>query len=123
MLTEFFMERAQIVLSADAERFIGTVPEFPELRVEATTPEACERQLREEMSRVLMLEAQASPAHATPAERPVIAGKSHSSSTQTSASQPYIKITVESARACQACGASGLSTAFQFCGLCGQKLS
>ena len=26
MLTEFFMERAQIVLSADAERFIGTVP-------------------------------------------------------------------------------------------------
>ena len=46
MLTEFFMERAQIVLSADAERFIGTVPEFPELRVEAPTPEACERRLR-----------------------------------------------------------------------------
>jgi hypothetical protein len=123
MLTEFFMERAQIVLSADAERFIGTLPEFPELRVEATTPEACERQLREEMARVLMLEAHATPAHAAPADRPVIAGKSHSSSTQTSATQPSIRITVESGRACQTCGASGLSTAFQFCGLCGQRLS
>jgi len=63
MLTEFFMERAQIVLSADAERFIGTVPEFPELRVEAPTPEACEWRLREEMSRLLMLDALASPPH------------------------------------------------------------
>ncbi|HJQ24805.1 MAG TPA: hypothetical protein VKA60_12885 [Blastocatellia bacterium] len=63
MLTEFFMERAQIVLSADAERFIGTVPEFPELRVEEPTPEACERRLREEMSRLLMLDALASPPH------------------------------------------------------------
>jgi hypothetical protein len=63
MLTEFFMERAQIVLSADAERFIGTVPEFPELRVEAPTPEDCQRRLREEMSRLLMLDALASPPH------------------------------------------------------------
>jgi hypothetical protein len=70
-----------------------------------------------------MLEAQATPTHATPAERPSIASKSHSSSTPSSATQPSIRITVESARACQACGASGLSTAFQFCGLCGQKLS
>jgi hypothetical protein len=97
MLTEFFMERAQIVLSADAERFIGTVPEFPELRVEAPTPEACERRLRDEVARLLMLEA-------------------------TPTLQPIVKMAVDRKRDCRSCGAVGLAAAFEFCGLCGQRL-
>jgi enoyl-CoA hydratase/carnithine racemase len=68
MLTEFFMERAQIELSADARAFIGTVPEFPEIRVEAATPEACERRLRDEMIRLLTLEALESPLFIPPLE-------------------------------------------------------
>lgn len=62
MLTEFFMERAEIVLAADARGFIGTVPEFPEVRVEAPTPDACEQRLREEIVRALAREALESPA-------------------------------------------------------------
>jgi len=68
MLTEFFMERAQIELSADQRIFIGTVPEFPEIRVEAATPEACERRLRDEMVRLLTLEALESPPFIPPVE-------------------------------------------------------
>lgn len=68
MLTEFFMERAQIELSADARAFIGTVPEFPEIRVEAATPEACQRRLRDEMVRLLTLEALESPLFIPPFE-------------------------------------------------------
>lgn len=68
MLTEFFMERAQIELSADAQQFIGTVPEFPEIRVEAATPEACERRLRDELVRLLTLEALDAPAVIPPFE-------------------------------------------------------
>jgi enoyl-CoA hydratase/carnithine racemase len=68
MLTEFFMERAQIELSADARVFIGTVPEFPEIRVEAATPEACERRLRDELVRLLTMEALESPSTIPPVE-------------------------------------------------------
>jgi enoyl-CoA hydratase/carnithine racemase len=68
MLTEFFMERAQIVLSADARAFVGTLPEFPELRVEAATPEDCQRRLRDELVRLLTLEALESPSFIPPVE-------------------------------------------------------
>jgi enoyl-CoA hydratase/carnithine racemase len=68
MLTEFFMERAQIALSADARAFVGTLPEFPELRVEAATPEDCERRLRDELVRLLTLEALESPSFIPPVE-------------------------------------------------------
>jgi len=122
MLTEFFMERAQIVLSADAERFIGTVPEFPELRVEAPTPEACERRLREEMSRLLMLDALAAPRHPASLERSTQAGDLQPSQVSMNVAQPTIRITIEGAHACQSCGASGLPAAFQFCGICGHRL-
>jgi enoyl-CoA hydratase/carnithine racemase len=62
MLTEFFMERAQIERSPNSQEFIGTVPEFPEIRVAAATPEACERRLRDEVVRLLTIEALESPA-------------------------------------------------------------
>jgi enoyl-CoA hydratase/carnithine racemase len=68
MLTEFFMERAQIALSADARAFIGTVAEFPEIRVEAATPEACERRLRDELVRLLTMAALESPSFIPPVE-------------------------------------------------------
>ncbi|MEN3331860.1 MAG: naphthoate synthase [Blastocatellia bacterium] len=73
MLTEFFMERAQITLSADARAFVGTVPEFPELRVEAATPEACERRLRDELVRLLTIAALESPSFISPVETASIA--------------------------------------------------
>jgi len=44
------------------------VPEFPEIRVEAATPEACERRLRDEMVRLLTLEALESPLFIPPLE-------------------------------------------------------
>jgi hypothetical protein len=122
MLTEFFMERAEIVLAADARGFIGTVPEFPEVRVEAPTPDACERRLREEIVRALEREALESPACSPPADRAAKATEPHLSSLTTAHAQPLIKITIDGAPACPSCGTTGLPTAFHFCGLCGHKL-
>lgn len=64
MLTEFFLERARIALSADGISYSGTVPELPEIHIEAATPEQCQSMLAEAIKDLLASEARqtASPA-------------------------------------------------------------
>lgn len=57
MLTEFFLERARIELSADGINYSGTVPELPEIYIEAATPEQCHSKLAEAIKNLLANEA------------------------------------------------------------------
>ncbi|HKP87189.1 MAG TPA: enoyl-CoA hydratase/isomerase family protein [Blastocatellia bacterium] len=57
MLTEFFLGRARIELSADGLSYAGSVPELPEIHVEAATPEQCQSKLAEAITRLLAKEA------------------------------------------------------------------
>jgi enoyl-CoA hydratase/carnithine racemase/predicted RNase H-like HicB family nuclease len=56
MLLEFFLENARIEPAADGTRYCGRVPEFPELDVEAATPEECRARIAEAISALLALE-------------------------------------------------------------------
>ncbi len=58
MLTEFFLERARIELSANGISYSGTVPELPEIHIEAATPEQCQSRLAEAIKNLLANEAQ-----------------------------------------------------------------
>src|SRR6185295_1274062 len=57
MLTEFFLERAHIELSADGVSYSGTVPELPEIHIEAATVEQCQSKLAEAIKNLLANEA------------------------------------------------------------------
>lgn len=57
MLTEFFLERAHIELSADGVSYSGTVPELPEIYIEAATVEQCQSKLAEAIKNLLADEA------------------------------------------------------------------
>lgn len=57
MLTEFFLERAHIELSADGTSYSGTVPELPEIQINAATPEQCQSKLAEAIKNLLASEA------------------------------------------------------------------
>ncbi len=57
MLTEFFLERARIELSADGMNYSGTVPELPEIHIEAATVEQCQSELVEAIKNLLANEA------------------------------------------------------------------
>ncbi|MGA9768665.1 MAG: enoyl-CoA hydratase/isomerase family protein [Blastocatellia bacterium] len=57
MLTEFFLERARVTLSADGLSYSGTVPELPEIHIEAATPEQCHSKLAEAIKDLLASEA------------------------------------------------------------------
>lgn len=57
MLTEFFMGRARIELSADGLTYYGTVPDLPEILVEAATPEQCQTKLVKAITNLLAKEA------------------------------------------------------------------
>jgi enoyl-CoA hydratase/carnithine racemase len=56
MLLEFFLEQARIELSKDGTRFIGSVPDLPEVRVEAETAEQCHLMLAGAIADVLARE-------------------------------------------------------------------
>jgi enoyl-CoA hydratase/carnithine racemase len=58
MLTEFFLERARIELSADGLSYNGTVPELPEIYIKAATSEQCQSKLIEAIKDLLASEAQ-----------------------------------------------------------------
>ena len=53
MLTEFFLERARIELSANGMSYSGSVPELPEIHIEAATPEQCHSKLAEAIKNLL----------------------------------------------------------------------
>jgi enoyl-CoA hydratase/carnithine racemase len=61
MLTEFLLERALVKLSADGLSYTGTVPELPEIHIEAATPEQCHSKLAEAIKDLLANEARYSP--------------------------------------------------------------
>ena len=58
MLTEFFLERARIELSTDGASYSGTVPELPEIHIQAATLEQCQSELAEAIKNLLANEAQ-----------------------------------------------------------------
>ncbi|HKY05638.1 MAG TPA: hypothetical protein VJQ56_12150 [Blastocatellia bacterium] len=56
MLVEFFLERSVIEISNDGLSCKGSVPELPELLVEAANPQECRNRLAEAIADLLLAE-------------------------------------------------------------------
>ena len=56
MLVEFFLEQSLIEISKDGLSYTGSVPDLPELLVEASNPEQCRNRLAEAIAELLLLE-------------------------------------------------------------------
>ncbi|HXF39604.1 MAG TPA: enoyl-CoA hydratase/isomerase family protein, partial [Blastocatellia bacterium] len=61
MLIEFFLERARIEPSEDRLSYRGYVPDLPEIRVSAATPEHCRAKLAGAISALLAIESRRAP--------------------------------------------------------------
>ena len=61
MLIEFFLERALIEPSEDRLSYRGYVPDLPEIRVSAATPEHCRAKLAGAISALLAIESRRAP--------------------------------------------------------------
>jgi len=61
MLIEFFLERALIEQSEDRLSYRGCVPDLPEIRVSAATPEHCRAKLAGAISALLAIESRRGP--------------------------------------------------------------
>ena len=53
MLLDFFIEHALVELDDLGLTYIGTVPDLPDIRVEAPTPDECRAKLTQAISRLL----------------------------------------------------------------------
>lgn len=60
MLVEFFLERSRIELAADGLSYTGSVPDLPEIRVTAATPDQCRINLAAAVAGLLEMEARGS---------------------------------------------------------------